>query len=339
MLRMKLRLNHACLIWLALAMPVMAQESESGKSAAKEDAPAVKEDAPAVKKDAPAATDSALAATDAEPTAVVTDVIDPAFDRYVDLALLAPAVEQEDAGILTDLALQAAFGESVLERSHKAVTSSELASLALKVALESKDDKSLDRLVKLAEKSGNKDLKTQIEMQRKLTSASRAVPAAMVSLDQMSVEGLKDFKDYSADIKLALRLGDRWKLEEIKGADLSALPEELQKQIAEAIAAADEKLSQDSDALTKLLGVSRECNRHKPPTTPPGYRPPGYGPPTTPPGYGPPTTPPGYGPPTTPPGYGPPTTPPGYGPPTTPPGYGPPTTPPGGGYKIGRAHV
>ena len=60
---------------------------------------------------------------------------------------------------MTDLALQAAFGESILERSHKAVTSKELASLALKVASEKKDVKSLDRLGKFAEKTGDDDLK------------------------------------------------------------------------------------------------------------------------------------------------------------------------------------
>ena len=82
-------------------------------------------------------------------------------------------------------------------------------------------------------------------------------------------------------------------------------------------------LSQDSDALTKLLGVSRECKRHQPPTRTTGYGPP----PTTTTGYGPPpTTTTGYGPPpTTTTGYGPPpTTTTGYGPPppTTTTGYG-----------------
>ena len=274
MLLKRKRLICASLIWSAFAIPVIAQDAESL--------------APDANNTAATATDSASAAADAAPEADVTDVIDPAFDRYVDLALLAPAIEEADAGTLTDLALQAAFGESILERSHKAVTASELASLALKVALESNDEKSLDRLAKMAEKSSNDDLKTKIAMQRKLGSASRSAPEMMVSLNGMSVEGLKNFKDYLADIQLAVRLGDRWKLEEIKVADVSSLPEELQKKIAEAIAAADEKLSQDSDTLTKLLGVSRECNRHKPPIAPPGY-----GPPTTPPGYGPPTTPPG----------------------------------------------
>ena len=350
------RLNYACLIWSAFALPVLAQDVENSGSKANNTAATATDNATA-------ASESTSAATDADPKPVVTDVIDPAFDKYVDLTLLAPAVEEADAGTLTDLALQAAFGESILERSHKAVTSKELALLALQVALDSNDDKSLDRLAKLAEKSGNDDLKAKISMQRKLGSASRSAPEVMVSLDRMSVDGLKNFKDYLTDIELAVRLGDRWKLDEIRNADLSALPEELQKRIADLIKAADEKLLEDGDALAKLVGVSRECKRHQPPTKPPG----GYGPPTTPPGYGPPTTPPGYGPPTTPPGYtspavttsngngidpfqglaalrgesrsggyGTPTTPttPGYGTPTTPttPGYGSPTTPTTPGY-------
>jgi hypothetical protein len=227
-----LRLNHGCFIWLALAITVTAQASDS----------------------------SAPAATDAESNAIIVDVLDPAFDRYVDLALLAPAVEQGDAGILTDLALQAAFGESILERSHKAVTSKELASLALKVAAEKKDNKSLDRLGKLAEKSGDDDLKAEITLQKNLAGASRAVPSAMISLDPLTVDDLITFKRYSADIELAVRLGDGGKLEHIHEADLTTMPDALQAKIKDAIEAADEKLANSPKVLTKLLAVSRACS-------------------------------------------------------------------------------
>ena len=309
------RYSFACLLWSTLAIPVIAQDVESGVSVA---------------KGAATATDNSSTASDADPKPVVTNVIDFAFDRYVDLKLLANAVEEADAATLTDLALQSAFGESVLERSHKAVTSKQLASLALKVALDTKDDKSLDRLIKLAEKSRDDDLKAKISMQRKLGSASRSAPAVMVALDQISVDGLKDFKDYLSDIELAVRLGDRWKLDEIQKADLSAMPEELRKKIADLIKAADKKLSEDGGELAKLVGISRDCKRNQPPTTPGGYGPP----PTTPGGYGPPpTTPGGYGPPpATTGGYGPPpATTGGYGPPpTTTGGYRPPPTTTGG---------
>ena len=288
------RYTFACLLWSTLAIPVIAQDVESGVS---------------VSKAAATATDNSSTASDAALEPVVTDVIDSAFDRYVDLKLLATAVEEADAATLTDLALQSAFGESVLERSHKAVTSKQLASLALKVALNTKDDKSLDRLIKLAEKSRDDDLKAKISMQRKLGSASRSAPAVMVAMDQISVDGLKDFKDYLSDIELAVRLGDRWKLDEIQKADLSAMPKELQKKIADLIKAANEKLSEDGGELAKLVGISRDCSRNQPPTTPGGYGPP----PTTTGGYGP--------------------------PPTTTGGYGPPPTTTGGYGQIGRAHV
>jgi hypothetical protein len=325
MLCKRKRYVFACLMWSTFAIPAIAQDVESGVS---------------VEKGAATATDNSSTASDANPNPVATNVIDLAFDRYVDLKLLATAVEEADAATLTDLALQAAFGESVLERSHKAVTSKQLASLALKVALDTKDDKSMDRLVKLAEKSRDDDLKAKISMQRKLGSASRSAPAVMVAMDQISVDGLKNFKDYLADIELAVRLGDRWKLDEIQKADLSALPEELRKKIVDLVKAADAKLSEDGDELAKLVGISRECSRNQPPpATTGGYGPPpttttgGYGPPPTTGGYGPPPTTGGYGPPpTTTGGYGPPpTTTGGYGPPPkTTGGYGPPPTTTGG---------
>ena len=88
--------------------------------------------------------------------AVDTHVMyDPAFDKYVDPQSLLPAFQSRNAALLTDLALQIAFGESVLERPRKGFTARDMAVLALATAAETGDKASLERLAKFAAKTND----------------------------------------------------------------------------------------------------------------------------------------------------------------------------------------
>ena len=102
------------------------------------------------------------------------EVLDPAFDQYFDLALLAPAVERGDAEALVDLAMQAAVGEEVLLRSHKGATAKEIAKVAKDVAFGSGNELALKRLLLFSRKTDDKQLVDEIETRRKLSGGSRA---------------------------------------------------------------------------------------------------------------------------------------------------------------------
>ena len=198
-----------------------------------------------------------------QPTAAPAEVFDPAFDHYFDLALFAPAVERGDAKALADLAMQAALGEKVLLRSHKAASAKEIAQVAKDVAFNSGDKSALDRLLQFAKKTNDKQLTAEIEARRKLAGGSRAA-SEMLAVDDISVEDLQTFQDYQGDIQLARRLGIRPKLEQIRDdANLRELPANLRDQILAATEQAITELEDTTSPLAKLLGASRECQSQR----------------------------------------------------------------------------
>lgn len=198
-------------------------------------------------------------------TDVPAVVLDPAFDQYFDLALLAPAVERGDAVAIADMALQAALGEEVLLRTHKAASASEIARVAKDVAFSSGDEAALDRLLQFARKTNDKELTAEIETHRKLGGGSRAA-SEKLDVDNIDAKDLKTFLAYRSDIQLARRLGVTSKLQQIcDDPNLRDLPAHLRDQILAAAKQAIAELEAPTFPLSKLMGASRECNKQRSP--------------------------------------------------------------------------
>jgi hypothetical protein len=103
------------------------------------------------------------------------EFVDPAFDRYIDIAFLGLAWETQDASALTDAALQLAEGERILLRSHKTFTSKAVLEKALAVATDQKDTATLERIAKIAKASGDENFVAKVTQTTKLSAASRAI--------------------------------------------------------------------------------------------------------------------------------------------------------------------
>jgi len=192
---------------------------------------------------------------------------DPAFNRQIDLVLLARAVETMDAVLLADMGLQFAEGERILLRSHKAFSADAILALAVKAAVEKKDKATLDRLAKIADKRDSAALKIQIAAAQKLSSQSRAIDFALVvSLDEGTPEQFLVYHKLLLKIPRARILGDREVMEKLEKAikkDAMTLPEKkreyLLKVISESLVAMPKDCATDpmASALVKLVADSR----------------------------------------------------------------------------------
>jgi hypothetical protein len=142
---------------------------------------------------------------------------DPAFGHYLDLVLLSKAWQEMDPDLMIDAALQLAEGERVLQRSHKALSSGQLLNLALKIAGEKKDKPALERLTKVAERTGNRDLAGPVAPGIKLAGQSRAADAALqVSVVDMTPTDFATFHAYVRGIQASRIRGDRKVLEHLE---------------------------------------------------------------------------------------------------------------------------
>ncbi len=155
-------------------------------------------------------------ANGAEPVHFPEDLQDPAFERYVDLLVLAKAWNQLDPALITDVAMQLAEGERVLLRSHKAITSDELIKLAVKIAADKCDQNTLERLRKYYEQRGDKAMSESLATSCKLAGESRAVdPNQLVSVNEMTPEAFAVYRGLIDEIKAASYVGNHEKLEAI----------------------------------------------------------------------------------------------------------------------------
>lgn len=194
---------------------------------------------------------------------------DPAFGMYIDLSLLRQAWEEMDAGALTDAALQLAEGERILLRPHKAMSSAQMAEVALKVAIMRKDKATLERLARMAEKFANKGLSEGVAQAKRLIGVSRAVdPALIVSVEQMTPEALAAYQEFLQAISQARLAGRKDELAEIEKSlpdftELTAKHRDyLKKQIEEARTAMPDKPDPNIEAILKLSDESRRGGGH-----------------------------------------------------------------------------
>ena len=160
-------------------------------------------------------------------------LLDPAFEKFVDVRLLATAIGVHDSSLLTDLALQFAFAESVLDRQHTMFSAQEVATFALAAAAETHDKASLDRLARLAAKLNDSPLSTKIAVAKLETGKSRsATPPTMIAVDQLSPWDIEGFCGFERTICTLKILGDRSEIERRLSAleKQEGLPPELREQ-------------------------------------------------------------------------------------------------------------
>ncbi|MGV3483873.1 MAG: hypothetical protein ACO1RT_05605 [Planctomycetaceae bacterium] len=212
--------------------------------------------------------------------AAAASASDVAFDRYVDLSVLATAWDSLNSELLTDVALQMLEGERVLRRSHHAISADQLLSTAVKVAVEKQDTASLARLAKATEESGRQKLTEEIRIAEKLLANSRGDGRAKDAAAEMSADQLEMQRSVLAEIRRAKLVGDPDTLNAIEKdlAAASALTEPQRKQLLQQIneaksstSPADASQQAARETLEKLSGESRQWNVPYPPYYPPYY--------------------------------------------------------------------
>src|SRR5262249_19845015 len=159
---------------------------------------------------------------------------DPAYDRYVNLDLLATAREQKNPELLTDIGLQLMEGERVLLRSHKAISSDHVLAMAVKVAGERKDAEALKRLAAIFETTKKAELAAEVARAQKLAWVSRAVdPALIIQVDQVSPATFLVMQSLIEEITAAKMAGDGEALDTIlkHTADVRSLSEAQRKSL------------------------------------------------------------------------------------------------------------
>lgn len=189
---------------------------------------------------------------------------DVGFSRYVDLDLLRSALNDRDASLLCDVALQLTEGERILLRSHKGLPASKVFRMALDVATEKRDKETLGRLLRAAKGQGRKELVEVIETTIKTAGPRRKVDMSLlVAPDSMSVEALVIYRGVLEQIKLAASLNDRERLEELEKS-IARIPDleerqrtGLKKMITDARKNLPEKSEEGDDLLRKLAASAR----------------------------------------------------------------------------------
>jgi hypothetical protein len=135
---------------------------------------------------------------------------DPAFDRYFDRALLTQGLEEGDASLVADAALQLAEGERVLLRTHRSLNARDVARVALKLAAAKADAKTVARLKAFADRAEDAAFKTEVAAVEKLASAARSVdPSLVVSVETTPAEHVEILRSLTDEVTTAALLGNK----------------------------------------------------------------------------------------------------------------------------------
>jgi hypothetical protein len=207
-------------------------------------------------------------AASADKDALPAGLEDAPFSRYVELSVVRKTLVDRDPALLCDVALQLAEGERVLLRPHKGLTASRMLRLALDVAVEKNDKKTLDRLARAARRDDNKDLAEKVKAAQGLGGDSRRFnTGTSVRADSMSVEALLLYRSFLEQIKLAAALNDKVKLARLEKG-IPNLPELkdtqralLRKMIAEAKKQITDTKEDDGDDLLRKLAASSRSHK------------------------------------------------------------------------------
>jgi hypothetical protein len=207
--------------------------------------------------------------------ATAAALADPAFNRFIDLSLLQTAWFIKDASLLTDLGLQLAEGERVLQRTHRSITADQVLGIAAKLAAERKDKATLGRLAKALEGLNRPELSAQVATAQKFAGASRAPEKAVkFEVDKLRPDAFIIYRDTLDQVIEAKVMGDADSLDIIiqLTPEMRQLSDEQRKYIiklaTEARAALPKEggeLDPAAAALEKLFDESRGGGRHRQP--------------------------------------------------------------------------
>lgn len=201
-------------------------------------------------------------------TALPEEFRDPAFEHYVQLTMVGEAIAARDASLLADVALQLAQAERILLRKHRSgIVASTLIGKAAKLASDTQDKATLDRVKTAVDALQDEDLIGQIKTTERFIGSSRtAAPAVSVQIQDVDANTLLQIKEWLDSIRTAEVVVD---LESLRGirSELEtsdALNDEqraaIVTQIDGIIAAAPVPDAQD-ELLLKLTAASRPHNR------------------------------------------------------------------------------
>ncbi len=204
-------------------------------------------------------------ADNAREEAVLASLDDPAFRQHVDLKRLGNAYLNSDVQALIDIGLQLQEGELILQRTHQFFRSGQILDVALRLATESNDTESLDRLEKAAARTGNKALAGSITVSRQLAGAKRAaMPPLPEPSETLSFADVAQLEDLVRQMGKARALGNRATLVLLQSR-LQKSPLEkgevrtsLESQLAEALANTPEPAHAEMAGLLALENLSGE---------------------------------------------------------------------------------
>ncbi len=144
------------------------------------------------------------------------DIVDRPFDTYVSPWLIVKAFHQQDAGLLTDVALQLAEGERVLLRERKGISAKQALNLALRAAMEKQDEDALARWAKAAEITKNEELAARIAEADKLAAVTRSEGSGLlIPVDEVDPQQYALLHQCVQTIRLAKLTGDARVLDDI----------------------------------------------------------------------------------------------------------------------------
>jgi hypothetical protein len=134
---------------------------------------------------------------------------DPPFDRYVDVHLIGMAIHDDDAGLMTDAALQTAEGERVLHRPRRGLPADTLLLVAAKMAAQNRDRPALRCLARAAAHQPAKEWARQVDSAQKLMGGSReGDPRCALAVDAVTPEQFQIVRAWSLGFSQAVALGD-----------------------------------------------------------------------------------------------------------------------------------
>jgi hypothetical protein len=224
----------------------------------------------------PAATpvDAKLAPVpDAEPPAAPPSAMvpDPIFDRIVSVGALTAAVENQDAALLTDVAVQLAAAEKKYARPHRSGLKVEhLFRSAVQVAAAQRDAAALDRLTVLLEARKDTAMLDRLRAIRATLKVSRAADGVSELIAKLPEEQRLEVALLVADLKRAKLFYDPEGLPGIEKriADLKQVPpavtNALKEQVKKSRAGITSPANETEHVLNKLGGVSRGGPTYKP---------------------------------------------------------------------------
>ena len=194
------------------------------------------------------------------------DFYDKDFDQYVDLRLFGVAWRSLDAKLMADIALQLREAESVLKRKHEMITADQMLGFAKKMASESKDAETLERLARVAKASGKADEAGEIEQLISLASSSRDLRGdEMFSVEDIGRGAPSAFGNMILQVRAAELSGDKETLKSLRKAvdELESFRQPHRNRLYGLIDDAndlvgDGQADETSDLLKALTGASRD---------------------------------------------------------------------------------